>query len=127
LTSRREFLKRAGFIAAGFVAADQLALLDKLGWSRKFFPGFGVPKTYSMGFTITKELLEDDLYGALSLQKLAYAQAMFNRVDTELLDRYVISVEDYDYLHDENSGAPKRLLEAPQSSISVLSLSQPSS
>lgn len=39
--NRRDFLRRASMIAAGAVAADQLELLDRLGWVRRFFPGFG--------------------------------------------------------------------------------------
>lgn len=38
--NRRDFLQRAGLIAAGAVAADQLDLLDRLGWRRRFFPGW---------------------------------------------------------------------------------------
>lgn len=39
--NRRDFLRRSALIAAGAVAADQLELLDRLGWVRRFFPGFG--------------------------------------------------------------------------------------
>lgn len=39
--NRREFLRRAALIAAGAVAADQLELLDRLGWTRSLFPGVG--------------------------------------------------------------------------------------
>lgn len=37
--NRREFTRRALLIASGFVAADQLELLDRLGWHRTLFPG----------------------------------------------------------------------------------------
>lgn len=35
---RRGFLRRMGLVATGVVAADQIDLLDRLGWSRKYFP-----------------------------------------------------------------------------------------
>lgn len=38
--NRRAFLFRASAIAAGAVAADQIELLDRLGWTRRLFPGF---------------------------------------------------------------------------------------
>jgi hypothetical protein len=36
-------MQRAGLVAAGAVAADQLELLDRLGWVRSLFPGWGAP------------------------------------------------------------------------------------
>lgn len=62
---RREWLKRAALIATGTVAADQLELLDRLGWVRRLFPSAAIPPTYlhqtfTLGFTVSKELLEDD-------------------------------------------------------------------
>ena len=36
---RREWLRSAALIAAGVVAADQLELVERLGWKRRFFPG----------------------------------------------------------------------------------------
>lgn len=38
--NRRDFLRRAALVAAGTVAADQVELLDRLGWKRKLFPGW---------------------------------------------------------------------------------------
>lgn len=49
--NRRDFLQRAGLIAAGVVAADQLDLLDRLGWKRKLFPGWRA----GTGLTITPQ------------------------------------------------------------------------
>jgi len=40
---RREWLRRAALLAMGTVAADQLEILDRLGWSRTMFPSAGVP------------------------------------------------------------------------------------
>lgn len=41
--NRREFARRAALIVAGVAAADQLELVEKLGWKRRFFPGWGSP------------------------------------------------------------------------------------
>jgi hypothetical protein len=38
--NRRDFLRRASLVAAGAVAADQLDLIERLGWRRKLFPGW---------------------------------------------------------------------------------------
>jgi hypothetical protein len=37
---RRSFLRRAALVAGGVVAADQLEILDRLGWVRSLFPGW---------------------------------------------------------------------------------------
>lgn len=36
---RRSFLRNSALLAAGTIAADQLDLIERLGWKRKFFPG----------------------------------------------------------------------------------------
>lgn len=41
--NRRDFLGRVSLIAAGAVAADQLELIERLGWKRKLFPGWSRP------------------------------------------------------------------------------------
>jgi hypothetical protein len=38
--NRRDFLRRSALITAGVVAADQLELVERLGWTRKLFPGW---------------------------------------------------------------------------------------
>ena len=43
---RREFFRRSALVAAGVVAADQLDLLDRLGWTRKMFAAWGRPKLW---------------------------------------------------------------------------------
>src|SRR5674476_854346 len=64
---RRNFLKNLGIVTAGIVAADQLVIIDKLGWKRRFFPGF-TPKprflhaSYGLGFSVSREMIEDDWY-----------------------------------------------------------------
>jgi hypothetical protein len=40
---RRQFLRRAALVASGAVAADQLELLDRLGWVRRWFAGWRAP------------------------------------------------------------------------------------
>lgn len=39
MMDRRAFLRGASLIAAG-VAVDQLELVERLGWTRRFFPGW---------------------------------------------------------------------------------------
>lgn len=47
--NRRDFLRRAALVAAGAVAADQLELVERLGWRRRFFPGWSrSPDAYMM-------------------------------------------------------------------------------
>lgn len=40
--NRRDFFHRSAILAAGVVAADQLALLERLTHRRRFFPGWRV-------------------------------------------------------------------------------------
>lgn len=77
LMNRRDFLKRLGLVTAGVVAADQLEIIEKLGWKRRFFASvdladpYKIDKTafmykeFSLGFMVTHEMLEDDIYGSL--------------------------------------------------------------
>lgn len=51
--NRRDFLRRSALIAAGVVAADQIDLLDRLGWRRKFFPGWTAPRSTAGLYRIT--------------------------------------------------------------------------
>jgi hypothetical protein len=46
--NRRDFLRRSALIAAGAVAADQLELIERLGWRRKFFAGW-TPQPNTVG------------------------------------------------------------------------------
>ena len=41
---RREWLRNAALIASGIVAADQLEILEKLNWKRKFFNSINLNK-----------------------------------------------------------------------------------
>lgn len=43
---RRDFLRRASLLAAGVVAADQLDLVERLGWRRRFFSGWSPSDGY---------------------------------------------------------------------------------
>lgn len=49
--NRRDFLRRSALVAAGAIAADQLDLVERLGWKRRLFAGFGlgVPTLYADG------------------------------------------------------------------------------
>lgn len=42
---RRAFLRNSALITSGVVAADQLELLDRLGWVRRFFPSAAIGRT----------------------------------------------------------------------------------
>lgn len=67
---RREFLRRVGLIAAGAVAADQLDVLDRLGWKRRFFPSASLNvEHYAVGFRISATMQQDGVYGA-GIQRL---------------------------------------------------------
>ena len=50
--SRRDFLRRSALLAAGVVAADQMELLDRLGWTRTLFPGFTPAPLQRWGGTV---------------------------------------------------------------------------
>lgn len=51
--NRREWLRGAALIGAGVVAADQLELLDRLGWKRRFFAGAEFDTTNPREIVIT--------------------------------------------------------------------------
>jgi hypothetical protein len=75
---RRQFLKNAALIAAGAIAGDQLSLLERLGWKRRFFPSaqlYRVTKYYETGFVISSEIVEDDLYGSRRHLSRSYLEA----------------------------------------------------
>lgn len=49
--NRRLFLRNAGLLAAGVVAADQLELVERLGRTRRLFAGWrGIPTLYGDGW-----------------------------------------------------------------------------
>lgn len=62
--NRRDFLRRASLVAAGAVAADQLDLIERLGWRRKFFPGWSAPQR------------QGDLYRITGIQSSFYPDRM---------------------------------------------------
>src|SRR6185503_5767847 len=71
---RREFLRRMGLVAAGVVAADQLDLLDRLGWTRKFFPSAEVrPRfvKYALGFRVSSETVQDTVTHQAAIARMA--------------------------------------------------------
>lgn len=50
--NRRDFLRRAALVAAGAVAADQVELLDRLGWKRRLFAGWSPEYTIYKGVRV---------------------------------------------------------------------------
>jgi hypothetical protein len=58
--NRRDFLQRAALVAAGTVAVDQLGLLDRLGWKRRFFGGWSPEYTVYRNVKYTALTVEPD-------------------------------------------------------------------
>lgn len=114
--NRREWLKRASLVAAGTVAADQLELLDRLGWVRRLFPSAAVKpavfplcprpfvyKTFDLGFTISREMVEDDLmYG----QAVEQMQRQFADVSARKLAEFVNGPRIYPFVPAANTLLP---------------------
>lgn len=81
--NRRDFFKKASIVAAGIVAADQLEILDRLGWTRKLFPSAAILEEeaigpygifyYKAGFLVSQEMLEDDIVYEKALVKESMA------------------------------------------------------
>lgn len=46
---RRAFLRNAGLLAAGVVAANQLEVVERLGWRRRFFSLWAAPTLWGDG------------------------------------------------------------------------------
>jgi hypothetical protein len=58
---RRTFLRRSALVASGLVAADQLDLLARLGWVRRFFPSVAVDRGTVCGTSAQWDaLLQED-------------------------------------------------------------------
>lgn len=57
MMDRRRFLRNASLIAAGLIAADQLALIEHLEPRRLLFPGWSPPAPKSL-----REQLADVIY-----------------------------------------------------------------
>lgn len=73
--NRRNFLKR--LVAAGIVGSN-LDLIEKLTCKRRFFPGWSQP--YELGFLISQELLDDDLYSCAGMTN-GFAELMGAKPD----------------------------------------------
>lgn len=81
--NRRDFFKKASIVAAGIVAADQLEILDRLGWTRKLFPSATILEEeaigpygifhYEVGLLVSQEMLEDDIIYEKALVKESMA------------------------------------------------------
>lgn len=92
--SRREFLRRSALIAAGAVAADQLELLDRLGWVRRFFPAWGAPARDVVLTTAQWDALLMEVYTMPFLQASALLQA--KRIP--MRNRYVGTAEGWHHI-----------------------------
>jgi hypothetical protein len=64
--NRREWFKKAAILATGAVAANQLELLDRLGWKRTLFPSAAIPTLheFKLGFYVSREMIEDSEFYA---------------------------------------------------------------
>lgn len=88
---RRAFLRRAAIASSGIVAADQLELLDRLGWVRRFFNSILLPSSPHRGpFTVThaqwNELLQESYVSYVHagiVQALKPATPFKSRIDHE--------------------------------------------
>lgn len=94
--NRRDFLRRASLIAAGVVAADQIELLDRLGWTRKIFPA-AVPTimrhdTYTWG--LPKDMRDKAYHSAIFYERdggKIVRMMDFNPIDREHFTRELYS------------------------------------
>jgi hypothetical protein len=102
--NRRDWLKKAAIIASGVVAADQLEILDRLGWTRTLFPAASlapkfIHKSFVMGFELTQEILEDDYYflkGETYEEELSiWTQQGKDRADRALIEMLKEDMKDY--------------------------------
>lgn len=65
MIDRRTFLRRAAVLTTGVVAADQLDLIERLGWRRRFFAGtsFQLRDQHGRLFTLDKEQGKSQIAG----------------------------------------------------------------
>lgn len=82
---RRAFLRGASLITAGIVAADQLALLEKLTWTRTMFPSAEI--VAAPGLPITQSELDALLKQAYSEVRLGLANSITPIIDAALIRR----------------------------------------
>jgi hypothetical protein len=59
---RRQFLKDIGLLTAGVALIGIPKGRSMVGWTRSR-EGLYVHKEYAMGFSVTQEMLDDDIYG----------------------------------------------------------------
>lgn len=97
--NRRDFLQRATIVASGAVAADQLELLDRLGWVRRFFTSVAIEPEWKHltdghrnGAWMTQrqwnELLRDDYSAPVLLRKAPLNTEYFPRIDRVAAGRF---------------------------------------
>lgn len=63
--NRRDFLRRSAVVAGGLIGADQLEILERIGWRRTLFPGvsFG-PRFYDGDMWIADNMIHVYMNGA---------------------------------------------------------------
>lgn len=90
---RREFFRRSALAAAGVVAADQLDLVEKLAGmfrpKRKFFAGHRfVTSSYSLGFRVSQEMIDDDFVGGMAREMRLYRNGLREMHAKQILEQY---------------------------------------
>ena len=80
--NRREFINGLLKLGISVALADKLELFERINYKRRFFPGHKLElKTYSLGFAITQEMIDDDIYGPIfePMQKVVRIKPMLVR------------------------------------------------
>jgi hypothetical protein len=113
--NRRDWLKKLTALAAIGIAGDQLEIMEKLNWKRTLFPSAAVDpifkhNVYVLGFQVTAEMLEDDIYAKQLEHFINYDQTDFER---EVLSQIK---SDYTPLY---GSVPKKLLKKPYKLIDL--------
>jgi hypothetical protein len=94
---RRTWLRNAALIAAGAVAADQLDLLERLTWRRRFFPGADIGARWPFHWTHVEVL---DIYGNVAGRApFTRAPSQFGLAGELVQTPYVDKFVPYQYPH----------------------------
>lgn len=84
---RRAFLRNAAVVTAGVVAADQLELVERLGWSRRFFPGWSPARNEDWRLVETTPFDEFD-HAVLTVSTGGYVTIEYHHKDGLSTRRY---------------------------------------
>lgn len=104
MQTRRDFLKTLGALAAIAVLPKPLVRLTEPPLAKLFLDGGGdtyiyVPQNYALGFTISQELIEDDMYGPggiLGTTVERMTKAMPALIEQDLLAKHALISLNYD-------------------------------